>query len=177
MERIAIFCASYEDLPLEVRQETEALGQWMGNRGYTLVYGGIKKGLMEILARTVKKSGGRVMGIIPFSMLQQSLSSENVDIEIPVSNLNDRKSTMLRESDAFIALPGGIGTLDELFCMVASSIVGEHHKPVILYNIGGHWDALLACLHDLEERGYNKRPLGEYLHVVNNLDELSDLIN
>src|SRR5574344_99968 len=177
MQRIAVFCSSHDNLPRPFAQAAEKLGHWLGSNGKTLVYGGVKKGLMEILASAVKQSGGRVMGIIPDKMLQRGLESEHVDIEFPVVDLSDRKATMLRESDIFIALPGGYGTLDEIFTVVASALVGEHQKSVVLYNVNGFWEPLIHLLHQFYDSGTVSSSPEHALLVADNFEELLSYLN
>ena len=91
-------------------------------------------------------------------------------------DLNDRKALMLAQSDVFIALPGGIGTLDELFTVVSSATIGYHQKPLILYNMKGFWDSLIAMLDDLEARGLTRKPWRDYIKVASSFDELKALV-
>ena len=114
MDRIGVFCSSSEVLSESVIQATQELGAWIGSHKKMLVYGGVNKGLMEVIACAVKQHGGRVMGILPQAFACPERQSQYVDIEVPVSHLCDRKATLMRESDVFIVLPGGIGTLDVL---------------------------------------------------------------
>ncbi|MGX8696388.1 MAG: LOG family protein, partial [Prevotella sp.] len=102
--------------------------------------------------------------------------SDYVDIEIPCDNLNDRKQLMENQGDAFIALPGGIGTLDEIFTIAASATIGYHSKTVILYNMKGFWDSLIAMLDDLHSRGVTRKQWRTYIKVANSLEELEALL-
>lgn len=154
MEKIGVFCSSHENLPAPVVEATEAFGRWMGQTGKMLVYGGVNKGLMEVLARAVKKNGGNVMGVIPERMNCQNMLSDSVDFEIRAVGLSDRKEIMLREADVFVALPGGLGTLDEIFTVMATAQVGEHQKRVFLLNLDGFWNPLIHLLRDMEQQGY-----------------------
>ena len=102
--------------------------------------------------------------------------SQYVDIDIPCDNLSDRKQLMEDQSDVFIALPGGIGTLDEVFTIAASATIGYHQKRVILYNMKGFWDKLIAMLDELLAKGLTRRPWRTYIEVANNLDEIKDFL-
>ena len=102
MDRIGVFCSSSEVLSESVIQATQELGAWIGSHKKMLVYGGVNKGLMEVIACAVKQHGGRVMGILPQAFACPERQSQYVDIEVPVSHLCDRKATLMRESDAFI---------------------------------------------------------------------------
>jgi hypothetical protein len=98
-----------------------------------------------------------------------------VEIEIPCDNLSDRKQLMMEQSDVFIALPGGIGTIDEIFTVVASATIGYHQKTVILYNMKGFWDSLMVLLDDLQGKGMVRGNWQDYIKVANTLEELTQL--
>ena len=102
--------------------------------------------------------------------------SEYVDVELLCDNLSDRKQLMLDQSDVFIALPGGIGTIDEVFTIAASATIGYHQKRVILYNMKGFWDALIQMMDDLQARGVIRGNWREYISVASTLEELSCLV-
>ena len=179
-KRIAVFLSSHEDLPESFRQATVAVGEWIGKNKYTLVYGGAKKGMMEVLAQATKKSGGRVFGVVPQILVDNHLVSDTLDITFHCVDLNDRKATMVRESELFVALPGGIGTLDEIFTILAANTIGLHHKHVVLYNVEGCWDGTLEALQQLQKLNLVSSASLEWLHVVNSIEELeqiSELIN
>lgn len=152
---------------------TEELGRWAAAHGHTIVYGGVNQGLMECVARAAKESGGHTVGVVPTIVEQTGRISNYSDEVIPCDNLNDRKQLMQEQSDVFIALPGGIGTLDEIFTIAASATIGYHTKPVILYNMKGFWNSLIAMLDDLHTRGVTRKQWRTYIKVANSLDELA----
>lgn len=172
MKRIGIFCSSHAGLPASYVDAAQRLGQWIGTTGRMLVYGGVNKGLMEHVARAVKNSGGRTMGIIPEDMIRQNLMSDFVDVEIPCVRLSDRKEVMMREADAFVALPGGIGTLDELFSVAAAAQAGEHRKPLFLLNIDGVWNPLEQLITSLEAARLIADNQKEQFHFVKSVEDL-----
>ena len=102
--------------------------------------------------------------------------SQYVDVEILCDNLSDRKQLMQDKSDVFIALPGGIGTLDEIFSMAASATIGYHQKPVILYNMKGFWDGLTAMLDHLHAHGVTRKQWRTYIQIANSLDDVKTLL-
>ena len=102
--------------------------------------------------------------------------SDYVDVEIPCDNLSDRKQLMMDQSDVFIALPGGIGTLDEIFTIAASATIGYHQKPVILYNMKGFWDSLISMLDDLHSKGVTRNNWRTYIKVANSLEEIQEMV-
>ena len=169
---ICIFCSANAHIDPDFFLMTEELGRWMAEEGHTLVFGGVNQGLMECVARAVHEAGGKTIGVIPRIVEQSGRISEYVDVEIPCDNLSDRKQLMLDMSDVFIALPGGIGTLDEIFTVAASHTIGYHHKPVILYNMKGFWAPLIVQLDDLQQRGMVRGQWRDYIQVVSSLEEL-----
>ena len=148
----------------------------MAAEGKTLVYGGADMGLMECIAHTVKEHGGKVMGVVPTKLEEKGRVSDLLDVTFHTVNLSDRKDVILRESDILVALPGGVGTLDEVFHVVAAATIGYHTKRVVLYNIDGFWDSMLAMLQQMETKGFIRRPLNQFLNVATTLDELKDLL-
>ncbi len=173
MTNIGVYLSSKTDVAPEIKEATTAFGKWLGQTHKTLVYGGSRCGMMEELARAVKENGGRVYGVVPQSITDRGLTSELIDVEFRCADLNDRKAIMLRESEAFVALPGGIGTLDELFTTAAAHVFGMHAKPLYLYNVNGFWTPLVEMLHALTEQGVMSDKIHEALRVINTLDELS----
>lgn len=174
---ICIFCSANQQIDPEFFVLTEDLGRWAAAQGHNIVYGGVNQGLMECVARATKAAGGHTIGVIPTIVEKSSRTSAFVDVEIPCDNLNDRKALMEAQSDLFIALPGGIGTLDEIFTIAASATIGYHQKPVVLYNMKGYWSSLIALLDDLEARGMTRRPWRTYIKVASSLDELTKIIS
>ena len=110
--RIAVFLSSRSDIPAAYLPAAREVGEWIGRTGRTLVYGGARKGLMEVLAQSVTQHGGRVFGMVPDVIVERGLESEAIDVTFRCADLSDRKDMMNRESDVLLALPGGIGTLD-----------------------------------------------------------------
>lgn len=133
-------------------------------------------GLMECICRAVKEGGGTVMGVVPTKLEEKGRVSDRLDVTFHTVNLSDRKDVILRESDILVALPGGVGTLDEVFHVVAAATIGYHAKRVVLYNIDGFWDGLLAVLNQMEAQGFIRRPLENFLNVANTFDELKGLL-
>ena len=174
--KICIFCSANDQIDPDFFQLTEELGKWAASEGHTIVYGGVSCGLMECVSKAAHEAGGQTIGVIPRIIEQGGRMSQYVDIDIPCDNLNDRKQLMEDQSDAFIALPGGIGTLDEIFTIAASATIGYHSKPVILYNMKGFWDSLIHMLDDLHTRGVTRKEWRTYIKVANSLEELEALL-
>ncbi|WP_440314499.1 TIGR00730 family Rossman fold protein [Leyella stercorea] len=173
---ICIFCSANSNIPTEYFERTSELGTWMGVNGHTLVFGGCNLGLMECVAKAVHDAKGMTVGVVPTIVEKGGKVSDYVDVKILCDNLSDRKDLMIERSDVIIALPGGVGTLDEIFTVLAAASIGYHNKRVILYNIGGFWDSLIAMLDDLKTRGVLRAGFDDTVKVAHTLDEIAALI-
>ena len=174
--KICVFCSANQQIDPDFFTMTEELGRWAAENGHSIVYGGVNQGLMECVGKSVKENGGRTIGVIPMIVEKSGRTSDYVEIEIPCDNLSDRKQLMMDQSDAFIALPGGIGTIDEIFTVASSATIGYHNKPVILYNMKGFWDSLIALLDDLQAKGMIRGNWREYIKTADSLEEISRLL-
>jgi uncharacterized protein (TIGR00730 family) len=170
--KIAVYCSANKNIDPDFFTMTEELGRWMGENGHTVVFGGCNMGLMECIAKAAHEAGGRTIGVVPTIIEKGGRMSEYVDIHIPCDNLDDRKALMVAQSDINIALPGGVGTLDEIFTVCAAASIGYHQKKVILYNMKGFWNSLLQMLDDLEQKGVIRDGFRSQLLVANSLEEV-----
>ena len=156
MRNICVFCGSQSGTDLRYLQAAIELGGLLAQRGHGLVYGGGHVGLMGIIADTVLEAGGLVTGVIPRPMTERELAHETVTKLYVVSSMHERKALMASLSDAFIALPGGYGTLEELFEVIAWAQLGIHRKPIGLLNVAGYFDALLSLVEHMIGEGFIK---------------------
>lgn len=168
---ICVFCSANDVAPQYVAA-AEKLGRWLGREGHTLVYGGANLGLMETVARAAHEAGATVVGVVPAILEKTGRASDHIDVRVLCDSLDDRKAIMVERSDLFVALPGGVGTLDEIFTVVAAASIGYHHKRVVLLNIDGFWDSLLAMLDDLQSKGVLRPGLKETLTVVTEVEKV-----
>ena len=175
--KVCIFCSANQQIDPDFFALTRKLGRWLAHEGHDIVYGGVNCGLMECIAKAAHESGARTIGVVPQNVERSGRTSQYVDVEIPCDNLNDRKQLMQDQSDVFIALPGGIGTLDEIFTIAASATIGYHQKRVILYNMKGFWDGLVTMLDDLHMRGVTRKQWRTYIQVANTLEELQSYLS
>ena len=173
---IAIFCSANNNIDAEYFKLTEELGKRLAKDGHSIVFGGCNMGLMDCVAKAVHDAGGRTIGVIPSMIEKDGQVSNYVDVDIPCDNLSDRKEIMLSKCDVAIALPGGIGTLDEIFTVVASHTIGYHHKKVILYNMKGFWNSLVLLLEDLQRRGMIRGDYKDYIRVAGSTDEIMSML-
>lgn len=175
-QSVAVFCSANEKINPEYFLRTQELGEYMGKNGYELVFGGCNMGLMECIAKAVKQAGGHSVGVIPSKIEEHGAISEYVDEKVFVSNLSKRKDVMLERSDVIIALPGGIGTLDEIFTVAAAATIGYHKKKIILYNIGGYWDKLVQMIEQMQADGFIRGNYRQYFLVANNVEDMKRLL-
>lgn len=174
MQKIGIFLSSHDNVPESFREATTAVGRWIGETRRTLVYGGSRRGMMEVLASTVKSAGGRVYGVVPQIVYERDMVSHHIDVEFRTADLNDRKAILIRESDILMALPGGIGTLDEIFTLLAADMIGTERKMLLLFNVEDCWTPLLEALHRLTECGLVSPKVNDWLKVVESVEEVAE---
>jgi uncharacterized protein (TIGR00730 family) len=155
-------------------------GRWIGERGGQLVYGGGNNGLMGVLADATLAAGGRVVGVIPRTLVEREFAKRDCTELHVVDNMHERKRMMAERADAFLALPGGIGTLEELFEAWTWKQLGYHDKPLGLLNAGGYYEPLLTFLRTSVRQGFMTDWLMDLLRVGDEvpalLQELTDAI-
>ena len=165
MKRICVFCGSSPGVRTSYAEAAVSLGHTLVETGLDLVYGGADVGLMGILARTVLDSGGRVTGVIPRMLVEKEVAFTRVEDLRVVQSMHERKALMAELADGFIALPGGIGTMEEFVEVLTWSHLGIHRKPCGLLNSGGYYDRLLGFLDHMAEEGFVRPESREALLV------------
>ena len=151
---ICVYCGSRPGENAAFAQAATAVGHWIGSHGGQLVYGGGRSGLMGIVAEATRLAGGRVVGVIPQTLVDKEQANRQCDELHIVQTMHERKAMMAERSDAFMALPGGIGTFEELFEVWTWRQLGYHDKPVGLLNVAGYYDGLLAFLQTSVASGF-----------------------
>ena len=174
--KICIFCSANSNIDPDFFAATEELGRWAAAEGHTVVFGGCDMGLMECIGRTARENGARTIGVVPTKVEERGRTSRHIDVHIPCDNLSDRKDLMTAQSDVFIALPGGLGTLDEIFTVAAAGTIGYHSKRVILYNMKGFWNSLIALLDDLQRRGMVRGNWRDRIGVADTLEDIAAMV-
>jgi uncharacterized protein (TIGR00730 family) len=144
--KICVFCSANEQIDPDFFRAAEELGRWAATNGHVIVYGGVNQGLMESIARAVSEGGGRVVGVVPRIVETSGRTSQYVEVEIRCDDLTDRKQLMMDHSDLFVALPGGIGTLDELIETLVLVKLGRLDCRIAAVNVDGFYDPLKALL-------------------------------
>jgi len=170
--RVGIFCSANNQIDAVYFEKTAELGRWLAQNGHEVVFGGCNLGLMECVARAAVEAGGHTVGVVPGIIEEHGRTSAFVSELVMCQDLNERKALMLGRSDVFVALPGGVGTLDEVFTVIASYTIGYHRKRVVLYNVNGFWNSLIALLKDMDGKGVIRGDWRTYIGVADNLEEL-----
>ncbi|QJQ96852.1 MULTISPECIES: TIGR00730 family Rossman fold protein [Halomonadaceae] len=154
MANICVYLGSREGRGEQYRNATETLGREIARRGHGLVYGGARIGLMGALADAVMAEGGEVIGVMPEHLVEREQAHLGLTQLIKVANMHERKASMAAHADAFIALPGGIGTLEELFEVWTWQYLELHAKPIGVLDTGGFYSPLLGFLDNVVEQGF-----------------------
>lgn len=154
MKSVCVYCGSNSGLRPEYADAARAMGAALARRGVTLIYGGGLVGLMGVIADSCLEAGGEVIGIIPEFLCTKEVAHPGLTEMRVVTSMHERKAAMAEASDAFLALPGGIGTMEELFEIWTWAQLGQHRKPVGVLNAGGYFDGLLAFLDRMTADGF-----------------------
>lgn len=170
MKSLCVYCASSDRLDPKYPEAAEQVGSTMARRGWTLVYGGGKTGLMGAVARGAKGAGGRVVGVIPEFMKAKELAFDEADELITVITMRERKMLMETRADAFLALPGGWGTLEEIMEILTLKQVDVLHKPVVLFNQDGYYDELLAFFERMIRDKFMRESIRRQFAVANSIE-------
>jgi len=165
-QAICVYCSSSDAVARTHFAVAEEMGALLAQRKKTLVYGGGSIGLMGALAKSVHQHGGRVVGVIPEFLRLKEIAYEDADELIVTRDMRDRKAEMEARADAFVALPGGFGTLEEILEVLTLKQLRTHQKPIVLLNSGGFFDRLLGVFDQLYEQNFTKREYCLFYQVV-----------
>jgi len=172
MKRIAVFCGSSSGTDTVFEKEAQILGQTLAKENIDLVYGGANVGLMGALANATLSGGGNVIGVIPTFLKSKEIAHLGLTELHIVASMHERKTKMNDLCDGAIALPGGFGTLEELFEMLTWGQLGLHQKPVGLLNVNGFYDELIQLMDTMVEKGFLKEVYRRLVLISNNADDL-----
>jgi uncharacterized protein (TIGR00730 family) len=153
---ITVYCSSSGDLAAPYLRAGAELGAAIARAGWTLVYGGNRIGLMGVVADAARAAGGPVVGITPQLMLDHGIGDDRCDELVVTAGMRERKAVLEQRGDAFVALPGGLGTFEELFEVLVGRLLGYHGKPIVLLNVAGYYDRLIAAVEHGIEEGFIK---------------------
>jgi uncharacterized protein (TIGR00730 family) len=177
VKRVAVYCGSAPGSDPMFADATRATAAAMAGRGVDLVYGGGRLGLMGLIADSVLDLGGKVYGVIPAALVDLEVAHTGVTELFHVANMHERKAKMTDLADAFIALPGGIGTLDELFEAWSWNALGYHAKPFCLLNVGGFWDGMIEFIDHATKSGFLSASRRQQLLIASTPEEALELLD
>jgi uncharacterized protein (TIGR00730 family) len=166
LKNLCVYCGANAGAAPVYTAAAKTLGQTMAAEGIRLVYGGGSIGLMGILARAVMEDGGDVTGIIPQFLKDREVMLREVPDLVVTADMHERKRVMFQRADAFVALPGGIGTLEEVVEVMTWAQLDQHMKPILIVNLNGFWDPLIALFRRMMEEGFlHKAFLGNHVDL------------
>jgi hypothetical protein len=169
---VCVFCGSKHGVDPLWRRSAERLGRLMAERDIRLVYGGGRIGLMGVLADAVLAAGGHVTGVIPDFLVKLEVGNGNVTELVIVDSMHERKRRMFELSDAFVVLPGGLGTLDETFEIITWKQLRQHSKPIVVINAGGYWTPFAVLIDAIIAGGFAHPAVAQLFTVVDDADSV-----
>jgi uncharacterized protein (TIGR00730 family) len=176
IKNVAVFCASADGINPIYRAVAEELGRALAAKNIGLIYGGAKVGLMQAVADSALAHGGRVIGVIPEVLVDMEVAHRGLTELHVTSTMHTRKALMGERSDAFIVLPGGFGTFEELFEVLAWQTIKLHNKPIVLLNTNRFYDGLLSFLDHCMNEGMMTPKKREIVLVANTVDEIFTIL-
>jgi len=165
MKSLAIYCSSSDVIHPDYFSAAQELGRSMATAGYQLIYGGGRVGLMGQVARSVKENGGKTLGVVPHALNIENVVNDIDDELIITEGMRERKAIMDEKADAFIGLPGGFGTFEEMFEVLTLKQLGYHNKAIVFLNIKGYYDKLLEMFEHIYSEGFAKEQYRVIYHV------------
>ncbi len=177
IETVCVYCGSSVHVAPQYKQLAEDVGTTLARRKLKVIYGGGSVGLMGIMANAALLEGGEVIGIIPEHIRSHEIQHTGLTELHVVDNMHIRKSMMFEKSDAFVVLPGGFGTLEELFEVLTWKQIGLHNKPILIYNIDGFWDSMLKMIDDVIATNFAPENNHRIFKVVNTLEDMITALN
>lgn len=172
--RIAVYCSARPHIPAQYHEDARELGKWIGQNGHTLVYGGLRYSMMRDVAQATADAAGKVMGIVPQTRIADQHPANTVSILVP--DLHQRKQMMEENADVFVALEGGIGTLDEVFSALATSTFFKQPKEIHLLDRDGIYAPLRQLLANMEEKGLAAPPASQMITYHPDLQSLTNAL-
>lgn len=173
--RIAVYCSARRNINPAYADDARRLGKWIGDNGHTLVYGGLEYGLMDEVATATANAGGKVIGVVPQTRLRDQHPVNSINIG--VSTLHERKQTMEENADVFVALEGGLGTIDEIISALVSMTFFRAFQPIIMLNRDGIYSPLKELFDVLDKNKLAGPPATEAVRFVTDVDQLIDALD
>lgn len=176
LQRVCVYCASNDGIRPAYLAAARQLGTLLAERGVALLYGGARIGLMGAMANAALEAGGEVVGVMPHGLVEREVAHNGLTALHVVDTMHERKALLAEMADAFIALPGGLGTLEELFETWTWAQLGVHHKPVGLLDVGSYWQPLVTMLDHIEAEGFLRGKPNEWLVIDDDPTRMLDRI-
>ena len=176
LRNVCVYCGSASGEDPRYAEAARALGQALAKADLGLVYGGGANGLMGIVARAVLEAGGRVTGVIPDFLEKRELMLREAQDLVVVPDMHTRKRLMFERADAFVALPGGVGTLEELVEQLTWAQLGRHRKPVLIADVNGFWRPLLALFAHMRDSGFIRRDTEVHYLVSEKIEDVVPML-
>lgn len=173
---VCVYCGSRPGVQPEYSQAAEAVGKSLAQHGWRLVYGAGDVGLMGTVARAAQAAGGETFGVIPAHLVAWEVGKTDLTQYVVTETMHERKKVMFMNADAIVVLPGGAGSLDELFEAITWRQLGLHEKPIFLLNTEGYWDPLMHLVSHVIDQGFADASLAGFVSVKATPAELSDAL-
>lgn len=173
---ITVYLGASDGNDKSLRKAVEELGEWIGNSGNSLIYGGSKSGLMGAIADSTLKAGGEVIGVEPKFFIENELQHDGLTKLIVTNDIPERKNQMIELGEAFIAFPGGTGTLEEITEVMSLVSLKKLDAPCILYNLSGYYDNLRALLNHMIDKGLSSKERQEGIYFAENLGDIKMIL-
>ncbi|MEG0250902.1 MAG: TIGR00730 family Rossman fold protein [Peptostreptococcus sp.] len=173
---ITVYCGSSMGNNELYRNSAVIVGTWIAKNNHTLVYGGGASGLMRLLADTVLENGGKVLGVRPDFLADLEPAHPGITQLIKVENMSERKKIMIENGDAYIALPGGLGTIEEISEVLSWAMIGRNSNPCIIFNSGGFYDDLKKQFEKMVDSGFLTKENERLILFSNSMEEIEDYI-
>lgn len=175
--KVAVYCGSQLGVSAIFEETAYALGEQLAKQQHTIVYGGSNVGLMGAVADAALHNSGAVIGVLPEQLKKREIAHEKLTELHFVESMHVRKAMMADMADAFIAYPGGVGTLDEFFEVFTWAHIGIHQKPVILFNVAGFYDDLIRHIDCMIAEGFVRESYKDFFYIATNLEEVSTILS
>ena len=176
VKSITIYCSSSNTLSNSYYEDAKEISKLISSFKINIVYGGAKVGTMGIVAKTAKEYNNKVVGVIPKFLSQKEIIYENIDDLKIVNDMSERKRLLYELGDAYLALPGGTGTLEEIVEVISWKVMGIHNKPIIFFNKNNFWDNLFKQFKFFEDEKFSNKNLQNSFHIIDTVDQLKNIL-
>ena len=173
---MCVYCSSSNNLPEKFYVVSKELGEKLAQKGFDMVYGGTTVGMMGVIANNALQNGAEVIGVIPERIASFGLKHPELAKVIVTKDMRERKATMEKYADVFVAMPGGFGTFEEIFEILVAKQLGYHDKPVIFVNFDGYYDNMIKMFDTLYENNFAKEEMKSLYFIANSVDEIFEYV-